>query len=560
MKKHILTIATAISITSAFANFAVAASETETKDLGFTGDIPSMHEEALAAGIEHQYTGPWEFFVGGGAASFDCNGDRMPDLAIAGGSSQAALYVNKSKVGGELAFEKKSLGLSEKDSKSILGFYPVDIDNDRQMDIVALRLGENIILKGGKDCSFEKANREFSFEGGRDWTTSFAATWEAGMQFPTLAIGNYVDRSAPGSPFGTCSNNYLLRPQPGKTVDYSEPFKLEPSYCTLSMMFTDWNRSGEMSLRVANDRQYYRGGQEQLWRLPEGRPPRQYRATEGWRALKIWGMGIAQADLNSDGYPEYAITSMGDTMLQTLDEEAEEERPVYRDMAFEKGTTAHRPYTGGDERPSTGWHSQFADFNNDTNLDLFIAKGNVEVMPDFASFDPDNLLLGGFDGKFHEEGDKAGIALNTKGRGGIVDDFNADGMLDLLVVNRSQNVSLFRNLGAHTDWGQRPLGNWLKIELDNGKTNPNAIGAKISVRSGTLTQVRTVQIGGGHASGQVGFHHVGLGVSERAVIRVQWPDGEWSPPYRVFTNQHVVIHRGADAAQYWFPVDEKASQ
>ncbi len=533
----------------------VGAAEPENTALdAFSGDIPSMHEEAIAAGIDHQYTGPWEFFVGGGGASFDCNGDRMPDLAIAGGATPAALYVNESSVGGALSFKKKDFGVPERDLKSVLGFYPIDIDNDRQMDLVVLRLGENIILKGGKDCTFEKANRQFSFDGGRDWTTSFAATWEPDLAFPTLAIGNYVDRSAPGTPFGTCSDSFVLRPLATKSPDYSVPFALRPSYCTLSMLFTDWNRSGQVSLRVTNDRQYYRGGQEQMWKLPQGRPPRQYTAAEGWRSLKIWGMGIAQADLNADGYPEYALTSMGDTMLQTLDDEAEEQRPVYRDMAFEKSSTAHRPYAGGDKRPSTGWHSQFADFNNDTNLDLFIAKGNVEVMPDFAAFDPDNLLLGGFDGKFHESGDKAGIALDTKGRGGIVEDFNADGMLDLLVVNRKQNVSLFRNLGATTDWGHRPLGNWLKIELDNGKANPNAIGAKISVRSGTLTQVRTVQSGGGHASGQAGFVHVGLGVSERAVIRVQWPDGEWSPPYRVFTNQHVVIHRGAEAAQYWFPV------
>src|SRR5690606_25508720 len=100
------------------------------------------------------------------------------------------------------------------------------------------------------------------------------------------------------------------------------------------------------------------------------------------------------------------------------------------------GTTAHRPYTGEDRRPSTGWHSKFDDVNNDSNIDLFIAKGNVEQMPEFAAFDPDNLLLSDFSGRFHEKGDAAGIALPTKGRGAVIEDFNADGMLDILVVNR----------------------------------------------------------------------------------------------------------------------------
>ena len=65
-----------------------------------------MHEEALAAGIDHSYTGPWEFFVGGGVAAFDCNGDRLPDLFIAGGTSPAELYVNDSPTGGALKFDK----------------------------------------------------------------------------------------------------------------------------------------------------------------------------------------------------------------------------------------------------------------------------------------------------------------------------------------------------------------------------------------------------------------------------------------------------------------------
>ena len=520
----------------------------------FTADVPILHEEAIGAGIDQSYSGGWEFFVGGGAASLDCNGDRLPDLVISGGSAPARFFVNESPTGGALAFKPLDTGLEAEDLTGVLGAYPLDIDNDRHMDLVLLRLGRNLVLKGGSDCRFEKANREFAIDGGRAWSTSLSAIWERGNRFPTIAIGNYVDRSAPGTPFGTCEPNQLLRPKPGETPDYSEPLALEPGYCALSMLFTDWNRTGQPDLRITNDRQYYRGGEEQLWEMSQGRPPRLYSSSQGWQRLTIWGMGIAETDFDADGLPEYALTSMGDTKIQKLDDESGEDRPTYRDIAFEMGATAHRPYAGGDSKPSTGWHSQFADINNDTRTDLFIAKGNVQAMPDFAKFDPDNLLLGGFDDTFHEKGMEAGIALDRRGRGAIVEDFNMDGMLDLLVVNREHPASLFRNLGAATDWGHRALGNWVKIELDNGKINPSGVGSLISVRTGTRTQTRRIQIGGGHASGQTGFVHVGLGVSERATIRVQWPDGEWSHPYRVFANQHVRIIRGEANARYWYPV------
>jgi len=517
-------------------------------------DIPDMHEEALAAGINHTYAGPWEFFVGGGVAAFDCNGDRRPDLFLAGGTNPAELYRNDSATGGPLKFTKVSMGIPDEDLTHVIGAYPLDIDNDGLMDLVVLRLGRNLVLKGKPDCQFEVRNGAWAFNGGKDWTTAFAATWEKGNAFPTLAIGNYVDRMAPGAPWGTCADSYLFRPTPGDKPDYADPATLSPSYCSLSMLFTDWNQSGVASLRVTNDRQYYRGGEEQMWHVDPGKPPRLYTASEGWRHLSIYGMGIAQADLFGDGYPVYALTSMGDTKLQQLDEQSDLDRPVYKDIAYPLGVTAARPYTGGDLRPSTGWHSQFADVNNDGLLDLFISKGNVEAMPDFAADDPDNLLLGQWDKTFVEVGARAGIALPRRGRGAAVVDLNMDGKLDLVVVNREAPVSLFRNLGAKTSWGgDQPLGNWLEVELAETNGNINAVGARISVKAGNNVMDRTVAVGGGHASGQAGFTHIGLGTAERAEIRVRWPDGQWSHSFRVFANNFVRIERGKADAEYWLP-------
>ncbi len=513
----------------------------------FPFDVPHMIEQASDAGITHTYTGDWEFFVGGGAASFDCNGDRLPDLMLAGGEGPAALYVNRSETAGALAFEQRDFlgGLT-----NVIGAYPIHLDEDTHIDLAVLRLGKNYLVKGGPDCSFEKANETFEFDTGRLWTTAFSAIWEEDNIRPTLAFGNYVDRKAPGSPFGTCSDNQLLRPT---ETGYGEVTVLTPGFCSLSMLFTDWDNSGQFDLRITNDRQYYRDGQEQLWKISPYEEPEAYDAGDGWQKLVIWGMGIAEADLNGDGRPEYALTSMGDTMLQSLDDDADEGEPNYTDIAFDLGATAHRPYTGEDIRPSTGWHTQFADVNNDSRPDLFIAKGNVAKMTDFAAFDPDNLLMGDGQGSFLEQGEAAGIARATKGRGAVIEDFNADGRLDLLVVNRDGPASLFRNQGRKTDWGHAPMGNFIAIELANGDVNPRGVGAVISVKTGNVTQTQTIQIGGGHVSGQAGFTHFGLGAADKASIRVKWPDGGWSQAYNVFANNFVVLDRDRSDAQYWYP-------
>lgn len=540
----------ALTLTAAHAQDAATKADARAEELTRLA-VPGFVEEAKTAGIDHAYTGGWEFFVGGGGASLDCNADGMPDIALAGGTSPAALYINRSKVGGALHFEKADLGLDDKSALDVTGFYALDIDGDGKDDLVVLRLGANMVLKGLGDCKFERVDRAWHIDGGHAWTTAFSAEWEPGNRFPTLAFGNYVNRVAPGSPWGTCSDNMLMRPVANSdTPDYSEPTALSPGYCALSMLFTDWNHSGEPALRIANDRQYYRGGEEQLWRVQPDRPPRLYTRRDGWAHLSIWGMGIAQADLDSDGMPEYAITSMGDTKLQTLSDPTDPSEPIYTDIAFEKGVTATTPYVGDTKLPSTGWHSEFADFNNDGYADLFIAKGNVEQMTNFASFDPDNLLLQTPEGKFVEAGDAAGIALNRSGRGAIVDDFNRDGMLDLLVVNRKQDVSLFRNLGRKTDWGHASAGNWVEIELQDNGPNHDAIGAHIIVKTGTHAMSRTLYVGGGHASGHSGPIHIGLGLLDRATVRIQWPDGSWSADYNFLASQHILIKHDAPAVIY----------
>ncbi len=517
-------------------------------------DLPNFVNDAGVSGIEHIYDGPWEYYVGGGASAFDCNGDLHPDLFLSGGENASTLYVNESKTVGPLRFKAVEAGIDAEDWHNVLGAYPLDIDNDGLVDLVTLRLGENILFKGLGDCQFRNANDEWSFDGGNAWTTAFSATWEKGSTFPTLAFGNYVDRDAPNAPWGTCAPNSIVRADTAsETLQYTDRHELRPGYCSLGMLFTDWSREGVPSLRITNDRHYYRGGEEQLVDLNPGEPPRLNRRGDGWQKLQIWGMGIAAHDIDGDGYLEYGLSSMGDTKIQRLVRPRDRE-PVYEDVAFALNATAHRPYDGDDHRPSTGWHIEFQDFNNDSLADLFIAKGNVEAMPDFADYDPDNLLIGLHGGKFHEAGLEAGIAKPTKGRGAAIADFNLDGLLDIVVVNRGAPASIFRNKGHLQENGKNgPMGNWAAIRLRQDVSNLNAVGAEIRVRVGTKDLSRDVTVGGGHAGGTSGWTHFGLGVADRALVRVRWPDGKWGPWQRLFANSFIEIDRDLKRPRTWLP-------
>jgi hypothetical protein len=508
---------------------------------------PRFVEEAAAAGIHHVYGGGFRFFVGGGVAAFDCNDDGRADLYFAGGSNPAALYRNESPVGGELRFAQVPDPVT--DLTHVVGAYPIDIDGDGHIDLAVLRLGENVLLRGLGDCRFERANDGWGFDGGQAWTTAFSATWEGGSAMPTLAFGNYLDLPS-GRQTATCADNVLVRPQPSGTA-YAAPTPLSPGWCTLSILFSDWDRSGRHDLRTTNDRHYYVDGEEQLWRIADGEPPRLYTHQEGWQRLVIWGMGIASYDVTGDGLPEVFLTSQGDSKLQTLAEGSA--RPDYRDIAYQAGVTAHRPYAGGDPLPSTAWHPEFQDVNNDGLIDLFVSKGNVEAMPDYASRDPSDLLLGQGDGTFVESGRAAGIVRFVRGRGAALVDLNLDGMLDLVQVNRRENVSVFRNVGWGTPSRPAPMGHWVAVRLEQPGGNRDAIGSWIDVRAGDRTTEREVTIGGGHASGELGWIHFGLGDADGAQIRVRWPDGEVGPWLSLAADRFATIERGATEPRLWAP-------
>lgn len=441
---------------------------------------------------EHVYDGGWEHFVGGGVAVLDCNRDGLADIFAAGGANPAMMLKNN----GGFDFEPITMDPILRTT----GAYPMDINADGWMDLYVMRVGPDVVLQGQPNCQFTQSTTDWNIPQSDRWTTSMTAWWEDDAR-PVIAVGHYVDRFNEKGPFGACDSNTLLRP----TADGYQAQDLDPGYCALSMLAGP-DAAGRQTLRISNDRQYYvRDGQEQLWDIQE----RRFRTeADGWPKVMLWGMGIASTDLTGDGKDEVMLTSMGDQLMQLAQPDG-----TYTAAPFGIGTYAHRPHTGDDGRPSTGWHAQFGDINNDTRPDLFIAKGNVDQMPSNAMQDPNNLLIQNEFGTFDEKGETAGVANTARSRGAALADFDNDGRLDLVVVNRRARMGLYRNIGD--------TAHWINVSLTQSGGNRAAIGATVVVNG----QTQHLRIGGGHAGGSALPLHFGLGEHSEAAIKVIWPDG-----------------------------------
>jgi hypothetical protein len=457
-----------------------------------------MFEDHSAALPAHEYAGGWEHFVGGGIAVFDCDHDRRPDIFAAGGENPATLIRNL----GGFQFEKTDIP----QITGATGAYPIDIDADAYIDLFVLRVGQNMILRGGPDCQFEDATAHYQLPDDNRWSTAFTAWWEDNTR-PVFAIGNYVDRDDPDGPFEACDDNAILRPL---GAGYVETL-LSPGFCPLSIL-TAYDARDQLALRLSNDRHYYiSGGAEQMW---DTKARRFLGPADGWPTVSLWGMGIALRDVTGDGLDDVMLTSMGDQLLQIAQPDG-----GYQAAPYAIGTYAQRPHVGDDGRPSTGWHAEFGDINNDGRADLFIAKGNVDQMPGMATQDPNNLLRQEPDGSFTEVSDAAGVASVTRSRGAALADFDGDGRLDLIVSNRRAPLEIYRNVTPDT-------GNWLSLTLRQSGGNRDAIGAIVTVTTDTHHQRVQRTIGGGHAGGQLGPLHFGLGEAQSADVHVRWPDGE----------------------------------
>jgi len=513
------------------------------------GGAPRFVDETAASGVTQRYDGPDLHQVGGGVAVFDCNADGFPDLYLSGGTNPAALYRNQSTIGGPLRFSRVVSPVT--DLVDVNGAYPIDIDGDGAVDLVVLRIGADVVLRGHGDCTFEPATEALAIAGIDGHTTAFSATWEGSAGLPTLAIGHYLKLDAAGNRILECDDGDLLRPAADGST-YDPPIPLAPGYCALSMLFSDWDGSGRRDLRVSNDRQWYTDGMDQLWRLAPGEPPRLYTAADGWLPLQIWGMGIASQDLTGDGLPEVYLTSQGDNKLQTLADGAS--RPTYRDIALEGGVTSAQPFDGNQHLPSTAWHPEFADVNDDGFFDLFVSKGNVGDQADYATRDPSDLFLGQPDGTFSQAADRAGIVRYDRARGASLADLNLDGLPDLVVVNYGTDVVVWRNVGAGTAAAPSAMGHWLMLELAAPGPNRDAIGATLEITADGRTTTLERTIGGGHVGGNLGWIHLGLGAATEAQVGVTWPDGEVGPRQTVATDRFWTIRRDAATPEPWEPV------
>ena len=178
-------------------------------------------------------------------------------------------------------------------------------------------------------------------------------------------------------------------------------------------------------------------------------------------------------------------------------------------------------------QPYVGWGTGFFDMDNSGWLDIFVANGHVypqvDTIPNAAHFrQPMLLFRNKHDGTFDEVGAAVGFAdipLQSR-RGAAFGDLNNDGCVDIVTLNVGSPPSLLLN---HCQNGNHRV----LFKLLGTKSNRLAIGARVTVKAGGVTQFSEVKGGSSYISQNDLRQHFGLGANaSMEEVRVRWPNGE----------------------------------
>ncbi|SIQ09671.1 CRTAC1 family protein [Maribacter ulvicola] len=495
------------------------------------------------AGLDHQYE-VYEGTFGGGVTVFDCNNDGFEDLYITSGIKSDRLYINN----GNGTFKDifKGSGLEVTNDYVTQGVASADINKDGYRDLFITTItttdgksviprAKNLLFLNNGDATFNNVTNEYGLEDLNSFSTgpSFGDIDADG--YPDLFVGNYfkeftgtlgILKDATIVSANQTARSYLLKNEGGKSFkNVYDEYGLGHKGFGFGGVFTDYDNDQDLDLLVNQDFGY-KAVPNFLYQneYPEDHFDDVSEQTE--MDLKINAMGAAVGDYNGDGWMDYYITNIKFNMLM----ENQGNNNPFVDKAKELGTY----------NLAISWGANFADFDHDQDLDLFVSNGdlNPNCTP-MGNFYFDNSA-----NTYTEKGRELAINDYGIGRGSVIFDMDNDGDMDLLVVNQqpilnypiASTTRLFRNDIAN--------GNWLKVALKGTASETNGIGSRVTVVTNGKRTIREIDGGGSsHLSQNSVIVHFGLGANTKVdSVIIDWTGGNTQILTNVEINQQLQIN------------------
>jgi hypothetical protein len=524
---------------------------------------PIFSDVTKAAGInfKHENGASREKYLpetmSAGALIFDYDGDGWPDIFLVNGGSFAdrsaaaaarhRLYHNNRD--GTFKDTTASSGIAV--SGFGMGACSADYDNDGWPDLYVTGVESNKLYRNNSNDSFTDVTAKAGVGGNGLWSSSCAFADIDNDGDVDLYVTNYVDFSIKNNKYCSAMQNIrtYCHPnvyQPAPDILYrnngdgtfTDITKEAGVYRTdgngLGVVFGDYDNDGWTDIYVANDSVpdflFHNKGKAIFEEVG-------FRAgvSVGGEGRPLAGMGTDMGDIDGDGLLDIIVTNL-DRETHSLHRNLG--KGLFSNVTFESGV-------GQATLPFVGFGVAFLDYDNDSDLDLVIANGdildNVSQFRDNTTHEQRNLLLqNDGNGRFRDVGPQSGpgFALKKVSRTLVAGDLDNDGDLDIVIGNNGQTADLLRNEGGNRN-------NSLLVRAIGTKSNRDAIGARLKLTVGGKILMRYIKAGSSY-QGQSDLRvHFGLEKAAQADrLEILWPSGLVDSIQGIKANQIIAVTEG----------------
>ncbi|HWZ96755.1 MAG TPA: CRTAC1 family protein [Candidatus Dormibacteraeota bacterium] len=538
------------------------------KSVKCTGrEVPQFTDITAKTGIRfsHVSSSDSKYVVesmSGGVILIDYDRDGYPDIyftnaptvamAIKGETARGALYHNNHD--GTFTDVTEKAGLAT--PCFAMGGAVGDYNNDGWPDLYLTCLGGNKLFRNNGDGTFTDVTKQAGVGDGR-WSTGAAFGDYDGDGFLDLMVTNYVDfhlNDLPG--FGSAPNckyrgiDVQCGPRglkgagdalfhnngDGTFTDVSKQAGVnDPNgYYGMSVIFSDFNNVGRPDIYVAND------STPKFLYKNLGNGKFQEIGLESGTAVSEDGseqasMGIAIGDYLHTGRQSLYVTNFSDEYSDLYRNDGDWN---FSDVSYKSGVAL----------PSllyVKWGTVFFDADNDGWLDLVVVGGHVypqvDTLPSGARYkEPKVLQLNQKDGTFCDASEQAGPAFGIPrvSRGVAAGDLFNTGNVDLVIEDLAGEPMILKNNGIAGK-------HWVSFELQGTKSNRLAIGARVKIVAGRMTQTEEIHSGGSYLSQNDLRVHFGLNTATKIEsVEIRWPSGKIEQLKNVDADKYYAVLEG----------------